>query len=284
MLEILFSVLLFGATASAPDTLFQAREGDQLLIRDFSGAVEVEAWDRDEILAQTDSEGALRFRATRSGRRLELEVLDRKSRNRSVELRLRVPSWIDLDISGPKVDVEVNGMRSQVRIRNLKGDLILEDLVGDVNASSVEGSIDAYGLEGKATLKTGDDDITVHDSNADLELETISGDIRFLSVAAPSIEVRTTDGDLDFEGRFFSGGVYSFRSHGGEINLILDPPVDASVTVLVYEGEFESDFPIKTRGFRSGQDFQFTIGGGGARVLLEAFDGEVTLRRGGLDG
>ncbi len=280
MLEILLSVLLLGTPTSAPDTVFQVRRGDELVLRNFSGAVEVEVWDRDEVFASADSEGSLTFRTARAGQEILLEVLDRKRRNRTEDLTLRVPSWIDLDISGPKVDVGIRGLRSHVRIRALKGDLELADIAGTIEASTVEGSIDAVALEGYARLKTGHDDISIEACGADLVLETVSGDISLSAVVAQDIEARTTDGDVDFQGRFLPGGTYAFRSHGGELGLVLEPPVDADVTVLVYEGEFDSDFPIRTKSFHSGKDLQFTIGEGGSQVLLEAFDGEVTLRRG----
>lgn len=280
MIEILLAALLAGVPSSVPDTVFQARPGDQLRLKDFTGSVEVGVGDRDEIWAGAESDGALSFRATRRGRVLELEVLDRKNRNRAEELLLQVPAWIDLDFSGPRLDVSVDGLSGQVRIRTLRGDLELENLSGKVEASTVQGSINAWGMDGEADLKTGHDEIFVSRSRGTLQVETISGDITLSGATAPNIGVKTTKGDVEFQGRFLPGGEYEFRSHGGEMEFFLEPPVDANMTVIVYEGEFSSDFPIRTRGFHSGKDLRFTIGDGGPTVLVEAFNGEVTLSRG----
>ncbi|MGW8268527.1 MAG: DUF4097 family beta strand repeat-containing protein, partial [Longimicrobiales bacterium] len=257
------------------------REGDYLVLKGFSGVLAVEGWSRTEIRAEADTDERLLFRFSRSGNRIELEVLDRKDRNRSEDLRLLIPTWMPLEVSGPNLDVDMRGLSGEVRIRNLKGDLVLRELSGNVDASTVEGSIDAVGLGGRARLTTGNDDITVLDARAQLVIESVSGDVEIRRSSAPGIEVRTTDGDVDFTGRFLPAGVYEFRSHSGDLTFTLEAPVNAKVTVLAYEGEFESDFPVRTDGFRSGQNLDFTIGEGGARVLLEAFDGEVTLRRGG---
>jgi len=284
MLELLLAAILIGAPIAGQDTLIQVREGDRLVLVGFSGAVEVEGWDRREIRAEAEADGALLFRFSRSGSRIELELLDRKNRNRAEELRLLLPAWMDLDVSGAKLDVEVRGLRGEVRVRNLKGDLVLQDLSGLVDASSVEGSIEAVGLDGAARLKTGDDDILIVGSGADLNLESVSGDIELERSSSREIEVHTTDGDVDFSGVLLPGGSYAFHSHGGDVTLTLESPVDADVSALVYEGEFESDFPIRAGGFQSGHEFRFTIGEGGARVLLEAFDGEVKLRRGEAGG
>jgi len=281
MLTLVLAAVLLGAPTSPKDTLIQVRQGDHLVLSEFSGTIGIEAWGRSELRAEADADEALQFRFSRSGNRIELEVLDRKNRNRTEELRLRVPLWMNLEISGRKLDVEVDGLGGEVRIRNLKGDFLLEDLSGRIDAATLEGSIDALRLEGTARLKTGDGDITVMESGADLELETVSGDIEVLGSASPNLEARTTDGDVDFSGRLSPAGVYAIRSHGGELTLTLDAPVDTDVTVLVYEGEFKSDFPVRARGYQSGKDLEFTIGEGGSRLLLEAFDGEVTLRKAG---
>jgi len=281
MLQLLLAAALMGGSFTSQDTLIQVREGDHLVLSGLSGSVEVEGWSRAELGAEAEGDEDLLFRLSRSGRRIELAVVDRKDRNRAEDLRLFVPRWMSVEVSGRKLDVGVRGLEGEVTIRNLQGDLVLSELSGRVDASSMEGSIDGRSLSGVARLKTGDDDITILDSTADLELETVSGDIDLRGSGARNVRVRTTDGDVHLTGRLLPAGSYEFHSHGGELRLNLEPPVNADVTVLVYEGKFESDFPIRAQGFRSGEDIRFTIGEGGARVLLDAFDGEVVLRRAG---
>jgi hypothetical protein len=279
MFELLLAAVLMGSPFAAKDTVIQVREGDRLLLRDFSGSVEVEGWDRDELRAEADADEAIVFRFTRSGSTIEMEALDRKNRSRAEELRLRLPAWMDVEVSGPKLDVEISRLAGGVTVRNLKGDIFLEDLSGRVNAGSVEGSIYADGLRESARLRTGDDEIRVVDSSADLDLESVSGDIELEEVSGRDLKVRSTHGEIDFMGTLLPGGSYAFHTHSGDLTLFLDPEVDADVTVLAYEGEFEADFPIRSRGFRSGHEFGFTIGSGGAQLVLEAFDGEISLRR-----
>lgn len=281
MLQLLLAAALVGGASTAPDTLIQVRQGDHLVLDGFSGSVEVEGRDGAEIRVDAEDDEDLLFRFSRSGNRIELEVQDPKDRNRAEELTLSVPRWMNVEVTGRKLDVGVRGLSGAVTIRNLKGAIVLSELSGRVDASSLEGSIDGRSLSGVARLKTGDDDITILDSTADLELETVSGDLELRGSGARNVQVRTTDGDVDLTGRLLPTGNYEFHSHGGDLTLTLEPPVNADVTVLVYQGEFESDFPIRAQGFRSGEDIRFAIGEGGARVLLDAFDGEVRLRRAG---
>ena len=279
MVELFFATLLLTGPTSVQDTTFQVREGDQLVLRDFSGTVEVEGWDRSELWAEVDDFDALPFRLSRAGDRVTLDLADRRSRREAEELRIQLPRWMALEISGRELDVDVKGLENRVTVRTLEGDITLEELMGEVDASTVEGSIEARDLRGSARLKTGDDDITVLDTRGRLEIETVSGDVDLLRSSTESVDVRTTDGDVSFDGRLLPSGVYAFHSHSGDLTLNLEPPVDADVTVLVYKGELESDFPMRAQGYRSGQDLRFSIGEGGAKVLLDAFDGEVRLRR-----
>jgi hypothetical protein len=286
MFELLFALFALGPTLSVQDTVIPVGAGDRLFLGELSGNLVIEAWDRDEIRAEAEDEEALLFLVSRAGSRIELGARDRKERRRSEDLRLWVPSWMDLEVSGRELDVSVRGLDGRVTVRTLEGDVTLEGLRGRVEVSVVEGEIVARRLLGSARLKTGEDEITLSECSAEISLETISGDVEIRGSGSPSVEIRTTDGDVDFTGRLVPGGSYEFHSHGGDLTLTLERPVDADVTVLVYEGDFRSDFPVRTRGFRSGQDMRFTIGEGGARVLLNAFDGEVVLRRagGGAEG
>lgn len=279
MLEVLVATILMAGPVLAQDTLVQVREGDRLVLREFSGTVWVEGWDRGELWAEVDDGDALPFRISRSGNRLTLDLADRRARREAEELRVQVPRWMEVEISGRELDVDVKGVDGGVAVRTLEGDITLEETSGDVDASTVEGSIGVRGLRGAARLKTGDDDITVVDTDARLEIESVSGDVDLRRSGTRSLNVRTTDGDVDFDGRLLPGGSYEFHSHGGDLTLSLEPPVDADVTVLVYRGELESDFPMRAQGYRSGQDLRFSVGNGGARVLLDAFDGEVRLLR-----
>ena len=55
--------------------------------------------------------------------------------------------------------------------------------------------------------------------------------------------------------------------------------VDATVTVSTFDGEFMPEIPITLERFRGGNEMTFTLGRGGARLTLNAFDGDIVLRQ-----
>ena len=277
MMGILELLVVAGSLVTSGDTLVEVRQGDRLVLQSFAGTVHVETWDQPKMSLEADTEESVAFRVNREGNRLEIRVEDGKSRNRAEELRVVLPPWMNLEMSGRELEADVRGVEGDVEIQNLRGDISLRDLAGEVEASTSEGSIDAWSLSGTARLRTGDDDIWIGDSSGALDLETVDGEIDMAGVRSHRISARTTEGEITFTGRLEDGGDFGFYSHGGDIELNLLPPVNLDVTILAYEGSFESDFPVHARGFRSGDGMEFRVGEGGGRLVLEAFDGNIRL-------
>ena len=271
--------LLVGTLASPGDTLVEVRQGDRLVLRDFGGIVYVESWERPLLRAEAEAKESAPFRIRRSGKSLELRLVDGRARGRKEEIRVTMPSWMSLEVSGRELEVEVRDLEGDVTVRNLRGDISFRNLGGVVEARTVEGTIEAHYLTGSARLRTGDDELRVGSSSAALDLETVDGEIRMDGVDARRVSARTTDGEIEFSGRILEGGEYGFFSHGGDIQLQLAPPVNLDATILAYKGEFESDFPVRASGFRSGEGLEFTVGTGGASLVIETFDGEIRLLR-----
>lgn len=278
MLLTLLSALLMGLPSPANDTIVSLEAGDRLILEDFSGFVAVRSWERDALEIRSDAGDNSQIRIQRSGSRLELRVLDRKGRDRSVDLDLTVPAWISLEVSGRDLEVDIQDIEGQVEVRNLDGDLFFQNLSGLLEATSVRGAIEARGLHGVARLRTGHDDVEIDGASGSLSLETISGDLDLRNMAPVRLEARTTSGDVNFHGRFLKEGEYIIRSHDGDLTLALLEPVDLDVSVLVYSGEFHSHFPVRAESFRTGQDLRFTLGGGGGSLVLETFAGDIEIR------
>ncbi len=275
-------LLLTRAIPSPGDTIVDLRVGDHLILQDLSGSVSVESWDRDELRVEVGEKGENSVRVRRSGGDLDLRFVDDRERDREARLRLTVPAWLDLTISGREVEVEIRGVDGEISVRNLEGDLLLINLGGAVSAYTAQGSIEAHGLTGEGKLRTGEDDIWVTESTASLELRTVDGDITLMDMDAPRIQARTTDGEIEFSGHILGGGDYGFYSHEGDIDLEVRNPVNLDATVTVYGGEFVSDFPVRAQSLRTGEGLMFSLGSGGARLVVETFDGDVRFLESGM--
>ena len=78
-----------GAVPVAPrDTLLRVSRGDRLTLRNFAGSLEVEGWERDELLLETDPSDLPAVRGWREGSAVIVGVQDPKGRRLARSLRV----------------------------------------------------------------------------------------------------------------------------------------------------------------------------------------------------
>ena len=122
--------------------------------------------------------------------------------------------------------------------------------------------------------------------SGDVIAETTNGDVVVSNSKASSLEVSTVNGDVRFEGPAADKGLYRVTTHNGDIRVSLGAQANATVFVRTFGGDFSSDFPVTLPEGMSNRDgnkrFNFTLGGGSARVELQSFQGDIYVSRGPL--
>ncbi len=87
------------------------------------------------------------------------------------------------------------------------------------------------------------------------------------------------NGDVVYEGSMDDRGVYSFKTHNGDIAVGVPRSAGATVAVSTFSGDFESNFPVTLSGSHNARRFQFAVGDGSAHVDLSSFQGTIQLYR-----
>ena len=98
--------------------------------------------------------------------------------------------------------------------------------------------------------------------------------------AVPAVQVvesRSLNGDIDFSGVLRTGGEYRLTTHDGDVSFEVRADAAATFSVATYNGEFETEVPVQLQSLEQGREFEFELGGGGARVSLQAFNGAIRL-------
>jgi DUF4097 and DUF4098 domain-containing protein YvlB len=153
-------------------------------------------------------------------------------------------------------------------------------VAGDVFASTVEGTVMLERSSGRLRLRSVEEAVHVAQVNAEsLQIDITIGSIHQDHVAARSVDVRTTEGDISFSGALSPAGSYRLATHDGDLTVTLAGSVDAVVSVSTFEGEFLPEMPITLERFSGGKELSFTMGRGGARLTLTTFDGDIVLRQ-----
>jgi hypothetical protein len=277
MFEVLFVAgLMVGSAATPADTVVELRRGDRVVLERLSGEVSVSTWARDQLeLRGGDDDLALLVR--RSGSTVRIVRDDRKGRRRSVEVSIRLPSWVDLAVGGASLDVWIDGVDGRVEVNNVDGDIWVRDAAGVVDVRTIEGEIDISSAYGGVTATSQSDDVRMRDVSGPVSVHSGSGDIELMGVESASVRAETQDGDIVFSGTIAHEGDYAFFVHDGDATIAIPSNSSAQIGVSTFDGEFESEFPVVIQRFTGGREFDFQLGTGEARIQIQVFDGEIRL-------
>jgi hypothetical protein len=228
-------------------------------------------------------------------------------------------SPVIMEQRGNRVDIRAGGARSEgqlevdisitapasvaVDVRSIAGDITLTGLKGDARAESVSGSIIAHDLSALSSVRTmsGDVELTGCTSSNEMDASSVSGEVTgstlksrscsfasvsgnlsLKAVACERANVRTISGELGYAGALDRGGRYEFRSHSGDVALVVDGRIGFEVNARSFSGRLTSDLPLKmngaTRTPRGGQHSLIGLyGDGSAAITVTTFSGSVNI-------
>ena len=184
-----------------------------------------------------------------------------------------------------------------VSMNTVSGNLTVTGLRGEVTAHAISGQIDLSACSRVSSAKATSGDITLTNvqSAGDLEVEGISGELRFNGVKARRLvanmvsgqilaadiqaegaSVGTMSGDIVYSGAVAPKGRYEFRAHSGGVKLGLTGGFD--LEARTFSGKVETDPSLgisATTGTSSVRTIRGTTGNGGASVVATTFSGSV---------
>lgn len=256
-----------------PDTVVAVRRGDVLSVETWMGSLTVRVNGEDEVRVSGGEEDEA-VRVVKDGGRLRVSG---RRPGSSGDLLLEVPRWMAVEVHSLSLEVDIEGVTGAVGIQVLEGDLRLRALVGGVRANTLSGGIHGWALEGDVALSTLDGDIRVQGARGRLSAQGTDGDLELDDVVGSEVRAVTVDGDVTFRGEISRGGSLTMATHDGDVQAWLPAGTEAEVEVSTFDGSFESAFPVRARAFQAGRPLRFMLGGGGARVVLQSFDGDIRL-------
>jgi hypothetical protein len=262
--------------APPPDTVVDLRRGDRVVLENLSGDVVVRGWERDQLeLRGEDDEITLMVR--RSGSTVRVTRDDRKGRRRAVDAAVRLPVWVDVEVSGRSLDLRVEGIDGRLEVNAVSGDVWVEDVGGPVRIRTIEGEVDVVDARAGVDASSQSDEVRLRRVTGPVDVHSGSGDLTLADIRSRSVQAETQDGDIDFSGTIEDDGEYRFFVHDGDATIAIPARSSARVAVSTFDGEFESEFPVLLDRYTGGREFDFTIGEGRARIEIQVFDGEIRL-------
>ena len=265
---------------------------DTTLALSAAGAVELSLVS-GEIVVTTGGTGRVQIRATSergildldaTPSRITLGVRNDRGRSRDTRYEVVVPQGTRVIAQTTSGDIGVRGTRAEVDLHSVSGSIQVADVAERATVESVSGDVTLRGAAGNVRAETVSGDLELYDVRGELEAETVSGDLVLDGVASKWARAETVSGELSFAGPIEAGGRYDFAAHSGDVRLDLGGNAGIAFDVETFSGEIDSDFPITLNPGTTIEGrprrFEFSVGGGGARITVKTFSGDIQLGRG----
>lgn len=292
MHSALAAAILMGAASTARaqsfespqrvDTTVSLERGGTLSVSVWSGRVNVSAGSGSSVHVRgTVERDAMQLRARSSGVSISMES-ERRHGGRA-ELDITVPEGTDVVIEGYSAPYVIQGVKGGVKAESLSGSIRVSDAAGRVMLETVSGNIDVTKVDGDVRAESVNGTQTITDIAGDIECESVSGTVSISRAKSTSVRAETVSGSIGYRGTFEPTGNYEFRSHAGRVTLGMPADAGATVSLQTFNGNVDSDFPVTLesgRGRRGHESrFDFKIGNGRTRIVLETFSGDIKIQR-----
>ncbi|MBV8496989.1 MAG: DUF4097 family beta strand repeat protein, partial [Gammaproteobacteria bacterium] len=196
------------ANASADrvfDRTLAAQPRGVVEVSNVAGRIEVTGWDRPEVAVHGElGAGVERVDVTGDAGRTVIKVVlpEHSAHDGEARLRVSIPKDSELTVSAVSADVTTAGVAGTQRLNAVSGDVSAELGGSDLELKTVSGDVKlkGHGLPARLHVSTVSGDVRLDHGAGDLEAGTVSGKLVVSLEAARSVRIRTTSGDLHFEG------------------------------------------------------------------------------------
>jgi DUF4097 and DUF4098 domain-containing protein YvlB len=251
----------------------------ELEIATFDGAIEVQSWDKPEVLVEIEKRGAtreavdaLQVVATQNGPRIELEVKRPRAESFSGVGFYRTAS-ARLIVTAPR--------QTNLRARSGDGSIRVDRLSGRIELRTADGSIRASDVSGELTINTGDGSVTVAGADGRLVADTGDGGVN-VSGRLTRVKLHTGDGSIvyraDPESRMSDD--WEITTGDGSVTVYLPEEFSADLDAHTGDGTIRSELSVTGAGDEDSRrrSLRGQIGEGGRSLRIRTGDGAIRLR------
>lgn len=241
-----------------------------------------------------------------------LKHLFGESTRSQVELRLIVPSEMNVTVVTASADVQVSSLRGdELKIDGSSGEVGIESIECDVEVDVSSGDVSARSIKGNVSVEGSSGDLRFSDIDGNLWAAVSSGDVYALRVSgiidartqsgsfeilrcqgditlrgssgdvviretSGSIEAKTSSGDVEIRVTPVDSREYVVTTASGDVDFSYFPGVGYSLLIRTANGEISASLPIEistiNRTTLKGQ-----VGQGDARVQIETASGDIDI-------
>jgi hypothetical protein len=253
-------------------------------ISNVSGTVVVTGWDRPEVSVHAElDEGVERVDVSTDHGRTSIKVIlpHHSGHGGDADLHVQVPKDSELTVSAVSADVTTAGVTGVQRLNAVSGNVTAELAGSDLELKTVSGDVKlkGHGQPARLHMSTVSGDVHLEHGAGDLEAGTVSGTLVVSLDSARSVRTRTTSGDVHFEGKLARGADFDATSVSGDLNVRASAEGGYAYEISTFSGDISNCFNAtpSEHGHMSGHTLQGTRGDGAGHVRLKTMSGDVQL-------
>jgi hypothetical protein len=220
-------------------------------VSNVAGLIEVTGWDRNEVSVEAElSEGIDRVDVTSEGGRTGIKVvLPGASHHSEARLHIRIPKNSELDVSAVSADVVTAGVLGVQRLTAVSGDMNAELAGSDVELKTVSGDLKlkGHGQPARVRITTVSGDVHLEHGGGDIEASTVSGTLVSSLDAVRSVRARSTSGDMRFETKLTRGATFEASTVSGDLTVHAPAEGGFAYEVSSFSGDIDDCFGEKAQ-------------------------------------
>ncbi len=195
------------------------------------------------------------------------------------------------DPSAPAVELAANLLltvpeETELQLKTENGLIYVEQVMGDMTLESVAGEIHLKEVSGYIIVKTTGGALVCTQCAGKLDFTSISGGAQIIQPALTNVNLRTTTGNILFDGDFVRTGLYTMKSGTGTVEVrfsgIDSFDLNARTATGTVDNRAESFLKPDSHGVRHAaskwaRGFFGTFGQGLAKVELSSYSGTIRI-------
>lgn len=259
-------------------------------VSNVSGRTDISAWDNAEVEVKGNLGGGVdRVDVTSNHGRTIIKVIvpNHTFRSGSADLQIRVPRDSELDVSGVSSDVISTDVEGALQLRTVSGNVRTDVFSRSADVKTVSGDVVIRGRKEGSGIRihvaTISGNIRVDHTGGDLDASTVSGDMNVRLDPTRSVRVRTTSGDLGFEGRLAKGASMEAETVSGDMIIRVVPEAGLDYEINTFSGEIRNcmgEEAERVSKYGPGRRLSGARGKNSAdeaRIRLKSMSGDVEL-------
>jgi DUF4097 and DUF4098 domain-containing protein YvlB len=238
-----------------------------------NGRIEVKSWKNSEVdVIATQNSNKIAIDMEQVGDRVDVTatILDASAQPLDLEtsLQLSVPE---------ETELQLKTQTGLIYVEQVMGDMTLESVAGDVHLKEVSGYI---------IVRTTQGSLVCTQCAGKLEFESVSGSAQVLQPALNKVNLKTSFGNILFDGDFVRTGLYAMKSGKGLVEVRFSGndsfDLNAQTTMGTVDNQAAAFLKPDSHGVRRlaskfTKGIVGTFGAGLAKVELSSYSGTIRI-------